>query len=83
MILAIYVSLSDFVQCFLMCCVCTEAAESDLDTAQISGNTRPKGFYFSLCVVITKKIKTVLSGSPRSLYIVLNPSFYLILHSFH
>ncbi len=44
------------------CCVCTEA---DLDTAQISGNTRPKGFYFSLCVVITKKTKQYFLGLQR------------------
>ncbi len=54
-ILAINVSFRAHVPCFLTCCA-VSAAEFQVDTAQIRGQTLTKGSYSSLCVAVTKKL---------------------------
>ncbi len=58
---------------------CAEAAESQVDIAQISRKTPTKGSCSSICVVITKKL---LYGSPRFFTVLLKYSFQLVLQCF-
>ncbi len=53
-VLAIYVSFSAFIWCFLTCCVVLRLL-SLVSAPQIGRKTPIKGFYFSLRVVITKR----------------------------
>ncbi len=56
LLLAFHVSFSALVHCFfnMLRCVVPEAAESQVDATRISRKTPTKGFYSSLCAVITK-----------------------------